>query len=142
MWIIHYPMFHSILKRINKRAQERQRLIMRWVKWLKLEQSPRENEIKSLSKVTITYHSIVSTSAKILALWCFKSCFTDEEAVEDGVWIPDPSGVQVTPKFSTLSSPYTDCISIFTFILLYMITFENIFPPFGQLFFFWLIYRY
>lgn len=115
---------------------------MRWVKWLKLEQSPRENEIKSLSKVTITYHSIVSTSAKILALWCFKSCFTDEEAVEDGVWIPDPSGVQVTPKFSTLSSRYTDCISIFTFILLYMITFENIFPPFGQLFFFWLIYRY
>ena len=79
---------------------------------------------------------------KILALWCFKSCFTDGGAAEDGVWIPDPSGVQVTPKFSTLSSPYTDCISIFTLIMLYMITFENIFPPFGQFFFFWLIYRY
>lgn len=29
-------------------------------------------------------------------------------------------------KFRTLSSPYTDCISIFTFILLNMIASENI----------------
>lgn len=135
-------MFHSILKRINKRAQGRQRLIMRWVKWLKLEQSPRENEIKSLSKVTITYHPIVSASVKswhsgalnlVLLMRELQRMEFEFLTPVESRWLLNLVFFQVP----TLTVSLFSLSSCFTWLPLKIFS-----PSLDNFFFFWLIYRY